>query len=138
MRKAAPALLWMAFIFATSCTVIRRSTFVASVQHNAPTTAFERGFPDFWDHSWVLFVKGWHFTEYAVLAILLSGFIDKRWLAVLIAVAFAASDEYHQTFVADRGGNIVDVTIDAAGALAGIVLLSAWTHFRSSRELVLD
>jgi VanZ family protein len=34
----------------------------------------------------------------------------------VITIAFAISDEYHQTFVPGRDGNIRDVLIDSAGA----------------------
>jgi VanZ family protein len=36
-------------------------------------------------------------------------------LAVVIALAFSASDEFHQTFVDGRHGTPVDVLIDAIG-----------------------
>jgi VanZ family protein len=42
--------------------------------------------------------------------------------AFCLAVAYAATDEYHQTFVEGRSGNAVDVLIDAAGAGAGALL----------------
>lgn len=39
-------------------------------------------------------------------------------LAVAICVAYAITDEVHQTFVEGRHGSPVDVLIDTAGALA--------------------
>jgi VanZ family protein len=42
--------------------------------------------------------------------------------AVLITLAYAASDEYHQTFVEGRHGSPVDVLIDAAGIALAIAL----------------
>ena len=43
--------------------------------------------------------------------------------AVAIAVAYAVTDELHQTFVPGRNGSPVDVAIDAVGALlaAGLI-----------------
>jgi VanZ family protein len=38
--------------------------------------------------------------------------------AWLIAIAYSATDEWHQTFVTGRHGSPVDVLIDAAGASA--------------------
>src|SRR4051794_28559816 len=38
-------------------------------------------------------------------------------LAFALAVAYAVTDEYHQTFVDGRHGSPVDVAIDAVGAL---------------------
>ena len=42
--------------------------------------------------------------------------------AALITIAYAVSDEYHQTFVAGRHGSPVDVLIDAAGVAIAIAL----------------
>ena len=42
-----------------------------------------------------------------------------------IGTLYAASDEFHQGFVAGRGPSIVDVTIDSAGVIAGVLFL-AW------------
>jgi VanZ family protein len=41
--------------------------------------------------------------------------------AAAIAVAYAASDEYHQSFVDGRVGSAVDVLIDSAGVALAIV-----------------
>jgi VanZ family protein len=41
----------------------------------------------------------------------------------MIAVLYAASDEFHQTFVAGRHGSPVDVLVDSAGVLIAIALL---------------
>jgi VanZ family protein len=66
--------------------------------------------------------KGAHMTEYAVLAcLLLRALGSYRW-AFGLAVAYAATDEFHQTFVRGRHGTPVDVGIDAVGALIGLWL----------------
>jgi VanZ family protein len=72
-----------------------------------------------------------HFAEYAVLATLL-------WLALrntpslaaravplslAVAVLYAISDEFHQSFVPGRYPDVRDVLVDAAGALAALLLL---------------
>src|SRR4051794_31266199 len=41
-----------------------------------------------------------------------------------IAVAYAATDEWHQTFVHGRKGSPVDVAIDAAGAAIAVALIA--------------
>jgi VanZ family protein len=66
-----------------------------------------------------------HVTEYTVLTLCwwralrgLGMARDNRSvvaLAVAIALAFSASDEFHQTFVDGRHGTPVDVLIDAIG-----------------------
>jgi VanZ family protein len=75
-----------------------------------------------------------HFTEYAVLTALWwralqgmgVGFRAALAGALAISLAYAVSDELHQTFVDGRHGSPVDVLIDSAGmatAAAVIVLL---------------
>lgn len=44
-------------------------------------------------------------------------------LAAAIALAYAATDEYHQSFVAGRTGSPIDVAIDAAGVIAALAPL---------------
>lgn len=72
-----------------------------------------------------------HMTEYALLAIAVSfplyvygmhGLL-LMFVAGCICVAFAASDEYHQLFVAGRSGSPRDVMIDSIGVFAGIILV---------------
>jgi VanZ family protein len=71
-----------------------------------------------------------HFGEYALLAFLWWRALRTRTSAgraalgaVLIASAYAVSDEYHQSFVEGRSGNVADWAIDSAGAaLAGLAL----------------
>lgn len=50
-------------------------------------------------------------------------------VALAITLLWAASDEWHQTFVPGRSGRVRDVMIDGAGALAA----AAWIHRRWSR-----
>jgi len=38
-------------------------------------------------------------------------------LALVVAVAYAGSDELHQTFIASREGTIRDILIDTAGII---------------------
>ncbi len=75
--------------------------------------------------------KAAHMTEYCILAITLAlplyvyglrGF-PLLLLAGLVCVVFAATDEYHQSMVADRGPSLRDVGIDSVGALIGITLV---------------
>ena len=44
--------------------------------------------------------------------------------AIAITLAYAVSDEYHQTFVEGRHGSPVDVLIDAAGVAVAVALQS--------------
>lgn len=74
--------------------------------------------------------KAAHLTEYAILAILLARVTDspvvpRRWqcgvLVMMIAVPYAALDEFHQSFVLSRTPSILDVMIDTIGALIGLL-----------------
>lgn len=47
-------------------------------------------------------------------------------LAIIICIIFAATDEYHQTFVSGRTGQVLDVLIDSAGALVGLLFYSTY------------
>ncbi len=70
-----------------------------------------------------------HFTEYAVLSILLTltlksfGLtLKKSAFAVLISFLYAASDEIHQYFVPGRACRTFDVLIDTSGAFVGYII----------------
>jgi VanZ family protein len=65
-----------------------------------------------------------HMTEYAILGVLLARATGSRPAAFVLAVAYACSDEWHQTFVRGRHGTPVDVGIDAVGVLIGLTLLA--------------
>lgn len=70
----------------------------------------------------LLVKKAGHMLEYAVLALLLWQALGFSYpaLAWVLAVLYAASDEYHQTFVPGRFGRASDVLIDATGAFLGL------------------
>src|SRR6185295_5220590 len=87
-----------------------------------------------------------HLSEYAVLGLLVlrAVRVTQRiargvWsaraagTAWLLCAAFAASDEYHQTFVASRTPAVGDVLIDSAGALMGMLLVFFWLKLRPAR-----
>jgi VanZ family protein len=64
-----------------------------------------------------------HVTEYAILGLLLLRAVGRELPALLIGIAYAASDELHQHFVAGRHGSLVDIVIDAVGLVIGLVLM---------------
>ena len=92
-----------------------------------PSDPVERAW---WD---VLLRKLAHFTEYAVLTALwwraLRGlgmrFMPALAAAAAVSLAYAAGDEFHQTFVAGRHGSVVDWAIDSAGAAVVALRLRA-------------
>ena len=65
--------------------------------------------------------KAAHVTEYAILAALLRRATGSYAWAFGLAAAYAASDEFHQTFVRGRHGSPIDVGIDAIGILLGLM-----------------
>jgi len=73
-----------------------------------------------------------HAAEYAVLGALLLRAFRARFPALLLGVAYAASDELHQHFVRGRHASPVDVAIDTIGLAAGIVFVahrtSSWAR----------
>jgi VanZ family protein len=73
-----------------------------------------------------------HMIEYAILTLLLQGALPSRSLAAAwaLAVMYAVSDEYHQTFVPGRNGWFGDVIIDAAGAYAAVLGVRTFRRFR--------
>ena len=75
-----------------------------------------------------------HTAEYAILGALLVRATGRSWLALGLGVLYAASDEFHQTFVRGRHGSPVDVLIDAVGLACGILLWNA-TRARRARRL---
>ena len=51
-----------------------------------------------------------------------------------VALAWAALDERHQTWVAGRHGSPVDWTIDAAGVGIAVALTLRWATARRGRD----
>ncbi len=109
-----PVLVWAAVIFAFSS--------IPSLNSGLGT----------WDY---VLRKGAHMTEYAILAILLVRATASYAWAFPLAVGYAASDEFHQTFVRGRHGTPIDVAIDAVGALIGLAVwrtkLEPWSTEKS-------
>ena len=81
--------------------------------------------------------KAAHMTEYAVLALLyshalrLSGAKRPARYALLLCLLYAATDEFHQSFVGGRGPSPVDVMIDTAGAA---LALAGWGLIKKLRR----
>ena len=63
-----------------------------------------------------------HTAEYAILGGLLFRAVRNPPAAVLLASAYAVTDEVHQAFVAGRHGSPLDWLIDTAGAVLGVAL----------------
>lgn len=76
--------------------------------------------------------KSGHFIGYFLLALsyyhTFGAKPNRRWVAWFIALLYAVTDEYHQSFVSGRDASIWDVLIfDNFGALLGSWIGVKWT-----------
>ena len=79
-----------------------------------------------------------HFSEYMILGFFSFSYLSNIFMKVnshrnykktailsqIFSGLYASSDEFHQTFVVGRDGNVIDVLIDSSGALVGIIISS--------------
>lgn len=131
--------LWMAVIFAFSAQNAESSTdtsdgVVDRVVEEMFGTADRNIVPDSVRLAVSFIVrKAAHFASYFLLGSLCAGAFlsDTRRLLVTnlyalgLSFAYAVSDEIHQLFVPGRAGRLLDVGIDTAGALCGILVFCA-------------
>jgi VanZ family protein len=142
-----PILAWMLLIFAGSSDVL-------SAEH---TSRFIVPFLRWLDPQisfaaiaacHVILRKLGHFTEYAILAALLWRGLRGTFTAVgssllalatfVIAAGFAASDEFHQSFVPSRTASARDVMIDCLGALCAIALCALFASRRDTAAVAAE
>jgi VanZ family protein len=114
LRYWLPPVLWMGIIFFLSAQ--------PTLPHH-PDNLFD-----------LILKKAGHAVEYGILAFLLwralsqgQGTLSRSALATafVVSVLYAASDEYHQTFVPGREGTLVDVGFDVVGALVASLVVGS-------------
>jgi VanZ family protein len=110
LRLWLPVVAWAALIFALS---------------SIPALASGLGL---WDE---VLRKLAHAAEFAILGALLLRALGRALPAFALGVAYAISDEIHQSFVEGRRGAPLDVVIDAVGVGLGML---AWQRFVRSRR----
>jgi len=133
------ALLSALFIFVTSSVYIGAHSWFEFSRKLGLGETYTGSIEPFWAEYGVYFVKGWHVIEFAILFILVAGFLQVTTrlsttgvsrIALLVSVLYGASDEWHQQFVRGRDPRFTDVLIDAAGALLAMVVYLLWSRKR--------
>ena len=88
-----------------------------------------------------LLKKGGHFLGYAVLCLAYLYALPRQWplrtrgvVVVVLAVLYALSDEYHQSFTPGRRPSLLDVGIDGLGAAAAMFLVARYSPNSSSKS----
>lgn len=135
-----PAILMMYFIFYMSSQPGEESSGLSLEVSRLLAFGYnkmaDKGMSDTDILSFILFIhpyvrKAAHITEYFLLAICVGlpfyvyrirGFA-LMFLTGVICVAYAALDEYHQTFVFGRVGDYHDVIIDSIGVFFGVIVV---------------
>jgi VanZ family protein len=136
-----PVIAWMLVIFAGSSDVLSA----------ANTSRFLLPFLLWLDPSisyhtieliHLLLRKAGHVTEYAILAVLLwralrgsFAVLSRRTISIctfFVAASFAASDEFHQSFVPSRTATMHDVFIDCVGISLAIGLCLTFSRSRAA------
>jgi len=91
-------------------------------------------------HSLTPYDKVVHGTVYGLFGVLLARELSQvtgRWrsvvLAIVLAVAFGAADEWHQQFIPGRSSDVADLRWDSIGAAVGSVLWALWALSRQTR-----
>jgi VanZ family protein len=137
-----PMLLWMALIFTASGDS-------HSSQHSSRFIEpflqwlFPKMSPTQIEDVNFMFRKCAHLAEYAILALLVwrALHLSKNQLpawswpkvggTLLVVFLYAASDEYHQSFVPTRTAQFSDVLIDTTGAAVGLLGFWLFKHFKN-------
>ena len=141
MKYWGPILVWMFVIFLASADVnsgMHSSWIIEPICHWLfPNITFEQLNTV---HHFAR--KAAHMTEYALLALLLLRALShkrgdvREWIfsAWLLATVYAATDEFHQSFVPGRGPSVTDVMIDSVGAALGLLICFLFLDAKAKRE----
>jgi VanZ family protein len=140
-----PVLLWMTLIFSASADAhsYEHSSFLVEPLLHWLFPQMSQTHVEQIHH---LFRKCAHLTEYAILALLLWRALHlsknnlPKWSwpkmggTLLLVFLYAASDEFHQSFVPTRTALISDVFIDTTGGAIGLLVLWFFEHRRKHRR----
>jgi VanZ family protein len=140
-----PVLIWMTVIFGASAD---------PNSHDRSRHIFRPIllwlFPHISDHEFeqihLILRKCCHLTEYAILGLLIfralshskTGLAPWSWPrvggALLLVFLYAATDEYHQSFVPGRTALFSDVCIDTGGAAIGLLVWWIYHCLRAPKQ----
>jgi len=125
-----PVVLWGALIFILSTSAFSPAN-TAKIIH--PMLLLPGITPASVDFCHRLLRKVAHFIEYGVLFwLLVRGPMARRpYLALLLCVVYALTDEGHQAFAPGRTASLYDVALDSIGALFSFFLTTAIAEMRS-------
>ena len=93
----------------------------------------------------IILRKGAHFTEYSLLTFFVWRLFyvgwrfileNSFWLTLFLVTMFAASDEFHQTFVVRRHGSVIDVIVDFLSAFIFLQII-IFVSKRKIKNLIL-
>lgn len=115
LRLWLPVFLWVTVIFTLS-----------SIEQVVATKVFV----------WDFFIKKFaHISEYAILFVLIYRATYKNWiLSFVLAMIYAVSDEFHQSFVPGRTATFLDLGMDFSGV--NVAAYFIWKLKRSHPKLL--
>jgi VanZ family protein len=134
-----PVIFWMGFVFWMST-----ETFSSQNTFSPVETVLRFLFPKIsfqgMDLIHALIRKSGHVIEYFIMGLLLfrafrsNSIVLWKWrwsfFAVIGVALWAASDEFHQSFIPTRTASAMDVAIDTAGGVLSQVVSVLWHHKR--------
>jgi VanZ family protein len=143
------AIIWMAFIFTESNTPYQKQDIKPLLEDYIHLSKSSHVVEFYYDHDlvtnqdpyvWVEFWirKAGHVSEYAALTLLIGMALGattlrkpiKYMLTFAIPFLYACTDEWHQSFVPNRTGHIIDVvTFDLLGIVLALLLYTCNVTF---------
>ena len=116
-------LIWMIFIFIMSSFNASESSAQSNIIVNFISNIFNINNIELIS---LIIRKLAHFTEYFILGILtynlIKNYRKKYYIAIIICIIYAISDEIHQIFIPGRSCQITDILIDSIGAITAIYI----------------
>jgi VanZ family protein len=131
LQNWAPVIFWATLIF-----VFSTESFSGAHTGGIVEALLRQSFPSLpvneIERIHTLIRKLGHLSEYFIFALLLmralraetddKSMLQAIFLSVLLTILYAATDEFHQSFVPSRSASVTDVMIDAAGGSCGTLL----------------